>query len=212
MDCGKPCQCKKMEHDCKLIVLTGGPGAGKTAVLEVGKRSFCEHIAILPESASIVFGGGFPRKESIAARKGSQRAIFHVQKELEQVIIEEHTFAIALCDRGTLDGLAYWPEEEKTFFEEMKINRLTEFERYHAVIHLRTPTEQGGYNRSNPIRTETSEQAAEIDKKILKAWEGHPRRFIVENTENFLQKAEKVINFIQAELPDCCKGHAIQFK
>lgn len=72
--------------------------------------SFCKHIAILPESASIIFGGGFLRKQSVPARKGAQRAIFHVQKELNQVIVEEeHSFLIPLCDRGTLDRLAYWP-------------------------------------------------------------------------------------------------------
>jgi len=39
-----------------LVVLTGGPGAGKTAFLEIARRNFCEHIAVLPEAASIVFG------------------------------------------------------------------------------------------------------------------------------------------------------------
>jgi predicted ATPase len=42
----------------KLVVLTGGPGAGKTALLEVVRRHFCEHVVVLPEAASIVFGGG----------------------------------------------------------------------------------------------------------------------------------------------------------
>ena len=33
------------------IVLTGGPGGGKTAVLEVVRRHFCEHVVVLPEAA-----------------------------------------------------------------------------------------------------------------------------------------------------------------
>ena len=40
------------------MVLTGGPGAGKTAVLEVVRRTFCEHVTVLPEAASILFMGG----------------------------------------------------------------------------------------------------------------------------------------------------------
>ena len=39
----------------------GRPGAGKTAVLELIQRSFCGHVRVLPESAGILFGGGFPR-------------------------------------------------------------------------------------------------------------------------------------------------------
>ena len=33
----------------RRVVLTGGPGAGKTAALEMIKQSFCEHVRVLPE-------------------------------------------------------------------------------------------------------------------------------------------------------------------
>ena len=66
----------------RLIVLTGGPGAGKTAVLEIVSRMLNHHIAVLPEGASLLFAGGFPRQDSPAARRAAQRAIFHVQHEL----------------------------------------------------------------------------------------------------------------------------------
>ena len=92
----------------RLTVLTGGPGAGKTAVLELVRRSLCRHVKILPESAGIVFGGGFPRDDDAECRRAAQRAIFHVQKELEATG-DAHNPAIVLCDRGTVDGLAYWP-------------------------------------------------------------------------------------------------------
>src|SRR3989338_5679779 len=106
--CTGSCLCKDKNHEGKRIVLTGGPGAGKTAILEVIKKNFCEHITVLPEAASIVFGGGFWRKGSIPAKKAAQRAIYHIQKELEQLVIEEQESAIILCDRCTIDGLAYW--------------------------------------------------------------------------------------------------------
>ncbi len=46
----------------RRVVLTGGPGAGKTAALEVIRRLYAPHVQVLPEAASIVFGGGFPRR------------------------------------------------------------------------------------------------------------------------------------------------------
>ena len=54
------CECQA-PHERRRIVLTGGPGAGKTAVLEMIRQSFFSHVTVLPEAASIKFGGGFPR-------------------------------------------------------------------------------------------------------------------------------------------------------
>lgn len=62
-DCG--CAGK---HARRRIVLTGGPGAGKTAVLQLVRYTLCRHVAILPESAGIVFSGGFPRTRDITGR------------------------------------------------------------------------------------------------------------------------------------------------
>ncbi len=67
------CECT-IGHAPALVVLTGGPGAGKTAVLEIVKRNFCEHVQILPEAAGIVFGGGFPRKVTLPVCAAAQRA------------------------------------------------------------------------------------------------------------------------------------------
>ncbi len=203
------CACAQTGHEPRLVVLTGGPGAGKTAVLELARKNFCEHIAVLPEAASIIFSGGFWRRESIPARKAAQRAIYYVQRELERIVGGERASAIALCDRGTLDGLAYWPHSDESFFEELGTTREEELLKYAAVIHLRTPAAAGGYNHNNPVRVESASQAAEIDRRIVNAWDGHPKRVIVESTQDFLIKAATAIDLIREQLPNCCKGHRI---
>ncbi|MBI3308870.1 MAG: ATP-binding protein [Candidatus Melainabacteria bacterium] len=210
--CTGDCLCKNKSHEGKRIVLTGGPGAGKTAVLEIVKKNFCNHIAILPESASIIFSGGFWRKDSIPAKKAAQRAIYHVQKELEQLAIEEQESAIILCDRGTIDGLAYWPCEETLFWQELETTKEKEFSKYSAVIHLRTPTLEDGYNHSNPVRIETVKQARKIDEHIRNVWAGHPKRFLVDSTKDFIEKVYKTVELIRSEVPECCKKHALIFK
>ncbi len=191
------------------MVLTGGPGAGKTAVLEIVKKNFCRHVAVLPEAASIIFGGGFWRKNTIPGKKAAQRAIFHVQRELERLVTDEQESAITLCDRGTLDGLAYWPGPEELFWEEVGARRAEEFARYQAVIHMRSTSLERGYNHSNPVRTESALEAARVDKRIAQVWDGHPRRFFIESTENFLEKAAKAVDLIKEELPECCRAHPI---
>jgi LmbE family N-acetylglucosaminyl deacetylase len=81
--------------------------------------------------------------------------------------------------------------------------------RYEAVIHLRTPTSNEGYNRQNPLRTESAAAAAEIDARILQVWQGHPRRFIVEATSDFLDKASRTLELLRAEMPECCRRHVV---
>ncbi len=201
------CGCCEATHACRFVVLTGGPGAGKTAVLEMIRRTLCSHVVVLPEAASIIFSGGFQRKDSLAAKKGIQRAIYHVQREQERICEEEKTAAVVLCDRGTLDSLAYWPNSEESFFAELGTSTKKELVRYSSVIHLRTPSSELGYNHNNPVRIEEPSEAAEIDRKIAQVWEAHPKRQFVESTENFLEKASKAIALIAEELPDCCKGH-----
>jgi predicted ATPase len=204
------CACTAPHHEPRLVVLTGGPGAGKTAALETIRRNFCEHVVVLPEAASIVFGGGFPRAASIAARLAAQRAIFRVQRELEGLALEDHKAAIVLCDRGTIDGLAYWPLDDESFFTQNECERGAEIGRYASVIHLRTPAPHHGYDHKNPLRIETAHEANAIDRAIARAWDGHPHRVFVESTSDFLEKVAHVVALIRDEIPPCCRArHAV---
>lgn len=187
------------------VVLTGGPGAGKTAVLEVARAKLCEHVVILPESATIVFGGGFPRRPEPAARKHAQLAIFHVQDQLERQELVLKRAALVVCDRGIPDGAAYWPEEEATFWAAVGAPKDDVVSRYHTVIHLRTPPANGGYGHQNPVRTETAAEARAIDERIARVWDGHPRRIFVESTEDFLVKMKTTLDHLMALVPPCCR-------
>lgn len=196
--------CACTSHDGrKRVVMTGGPGAGKTAVLELVHHYFCRHVQVLPESAGILFGGGFPRGSSALARRSAQRAIFHVQREIE-TMTSEIDAAVLLCDRGTVDGMAYWPGPDD-FFTTVGTSRQGELARYDAVIHLRTPADGNGYNRSNPLRVETAAEAVAIDRRIAEAWSGHPRVHVVDSTPSFLTKARQAIAILREELPECCR-------
>lgn len=184
-------------------MLTGGPGAGKTAVLELLQIGCCRHLHVLPESAGLVFGGGFPRGTSLALRRPAQRAIYYVQRELEATTVGADV-AIVVCDRGTVDSLAYWPGPD-SLWDSVGTTEATELARYDAVIHLRTPTAQLGYNHKNPLRIETAEEAAAIDERIVRAWASHPRRFEVPATPDFFMKVERVVEIVNELLPACCR-------
>jgi predicted ATPase len=201
------CDCRE-PHEQRRIVLTGGPGAGKTAVLELVRQYLCKHVEVLPEAAGILFSGGFRRGTTTAGREGAQRAIFHVQREQESVAKAEGNSAVLLCDRGTVDGFAYWPGRTD-FWEATGTTRTDELARYDAVIHLRTPGLAHGYNHSNPVRIESAAEAGVIDERIAAAWAGHPRLFVVESTPAFLVKAQRAIAILSDQMPDCCKHHQV---
>ncbi len=201
-----PCDCRAI-HQPRRIALTGGPGAGKTALLEMVRQAFCSHVRILPEAASIVFGGGFPREDDLACQRASQRAIYHVQRELEATA-EAHNAAIVLCDRGTVDGAAYWPPGDEDFFAAVGTSADAELARYDAVLHLRTPLSANGYNHQNPLRTESAEMAARIDARIAAAWQRHPRRFVVESSPAFVTKVELALEWLRDQVPPCCSRPA----
>ncbi len=203
--CEKHCDRLTIGSACRLIVVTGGPGAGKTAVLEMAKKVLCEHVAILPEAASIVFGGGFWRLQSKSAKTAAQSAIYRVQVEMENLVINENKWTAGLCDRGTLDGLAYWPNGKDTFWEMSRSQASQEYQKYFAVIHLRSPSDQFGYNLINPLRIESSLQASAIDEKISQAWNGHENYHVISSAENFLTKAQAAIKLITKFTPDCCQ-------
>ncbi len=202
--CEKECQCNPPPGDTKLIVVTGGPGAGKTAILEIIRKQLCKHVVILPEAASIVFGGGFWRLPSITGQLAAQRAILHIQQDIERLVVDEKKWAVGLCDRGVLDGFAYWPGDEAAFWAAGKTSLHAEYERYHAVIHLRTPTEALGYNHENPLRTESAAQAKVIDNKIAAVWSKHPRYHVIKSTPDFLTKAQTALRYIINDLPQDC--------
>ena len=202
------CGCAN-KHGIRRVVLTGGPGAGKSAVLELVKQSFCSHVMVLHESAGIVFGGGFPRRPDIASLQAAQRAIFYVQRELENAA-EGMNPAVILCDRGTVDGGAYW-SGQPDLWSSVGTTLPAQLARYAAVIHLRVPSIDGGYNKSNPLRVESAEEAAAIDAHIAKLWAGHPHRFMVEPAATFLAKAERVLEVLKELVPECCRHHIVPF-
>jgi hypothetical protein len=199
------CGCFAEHEPLRLVAVTGGPGAGKTALLEMASRSLCRHIGVLPESASILFRGGFPRSTSPTVLCAVQRSIYHVQRQLEWIADEERQLAVALCDRGSIDGVAYWPGPPESYWQDLGSTRAEEIARYYAVLHLEPPTEEEGYEGTNHVRIETAKQAREVDLRIRDAWAGHPRRYFVSSDADFMLKMRRGLEQIVQLMPECCR-------
>lgn len=185
----------------KIICLTGGPGGGKTAVADVLKREFQHRVFVLPETASLLYNGGFPRAEGRSQMQQVQMAIYHVQKHAEALAQTKTSKAkILLCDRGTLDCAAYFPGGLGAFLKEIGSSERKECGRYKKVIHLETPGASRGYDFSNPVRTESPDEALKLDRKIQKVWSSHPNRILIQSRDSFLHKVSEVVDIVRAEL------------
>ncbi len=118
--------------------------------------------------------------------------------------------AVVLCDRGTVDGGAYW-QGPGSLWDAVGTTLEDEIARYHAVIHLRTPTSPDAYGHENPLRIESLDEAAAIDARIAESWSSHPRRYFVDATPDFLTKAAQSLALLRDQVPPCCRHHVKPF-
>jgi hypothetical protein len=191
----KPSPTPDPHHAFRRVVLTGGPAAGKSAILDVLDRHLKGEIHVVPESATILFKGGFPRPRDNAGRRLVQGAVFHVQRSLEEIAALESASIPHVCDRGSLDGAAYWPGGLHRFLGAMGTTLESEYRRYDAVIFLQSSahgaeTYPAG---ASDVRVETAAQARKIDDKLHEVWGQHPEFHFIGHEANFYEKVAAVL-------------------
>ena len=152
---------------------------------------------VLPESASILFGGGFGA--AAAQPDAKPRSARSITCSVNSSAWSWKKACIRLCCAIAAPSTA-WPTGRKTrnFWSDLGTTYETELARYAAVIHLRTPSQGNGYNHQNPLRTEDAARAAEIDAGILRVWSAHPRRTVIDSSEDFLTKVHATLGVIEA--------------
>lgn len=181
----------------KKIALTGGPNSGKTTALSVLKETFGPQVELVREAATLIFSGGFPRKDNSRVHiEAAQRIIFYTTQQMEWLAENSSSAQLIVCDRGTVDAAVYWPDGPEAFFKQMNTSLEAELARYDAVLHL-SPPKNPDFYQSTHVRTESLDEAFAIDDRILKIWEKHPNRMIIGGTEHFFEKAELIKNFVE---------------
>lgn len=174
---------------CCRVVLTGGPGGGKTTAVDLYRREIGEGVVVVPEAATLLYSGGFPRAGENGVRKATQKAIYYVQTNLEDAQFANYQNRILLCDRGTVDGAVYWPDDPIGFFEALETSLENELSRYDAVIFFETAAVGGiSIEGGNPIRVESNEEALHLDQKLRNLWSQHPRFIFIPHDVSFLKK------------------------
>ena len=194
------------------IVLTGGPCAGKTTALSFIRENLIKNgygAVVLQETSTELFSSGIsPSKmPSLLDFQQTQLDIqlekeYHFEKACEKFKNFEHI--VLICDRGITDAKVYLGDEG--FVTLLKQNNLTEaeiFDRYAAIFKLVTAA-NGASNHytleNNKVRKETPEEAIELDNKITEVWKNHPHFEVIDNSTDFEQKMNRLLERILAFL------------
>lgn len=188
------------------LVLTGGPSGGKTTLAQAIQKEYASRVVVAPEAASILYGGGWPRRKTLTGVQHQQKAIYFTQREIESLISHENPDRLIVCDRGSLDGIAYWPGsgEGEEFLQAVETTLARETARYEWVIHLDTAP-VSYYDLTNPLRNESFIEAWELNEKIKSAWAAHPQRFVISSLESghFIEKLQRALLVVEKIIEGC---------
>jgi predicted ATPase len=166
------------------IVLTGGPGAGKTTLTRLLADARPDRFVRVPEAATQVYEMLQTRWDrlDLAGRQDVQRRIYHLQVEQEARTLAAHPGKVLLLDRGTIDGAAYWPGGAEDYWRDLGTTHSRELARYGAVIWMQSCAAIGLYDgdSSNPCRFEDAEAAVVNGDKLKHFWSGHPNLHFID--------------------------------
>lgn len=186
------------------IVITGGPCAGKTTAMSWIQSNFEKMgytVLFVPETATELITGGVA-PWTCGTNAAYQKCQMHLQMEKEKVFAEAASTmpaekVLIVCDRGMLDNKAYMSEADfACVLQSLGWNEVELRDNYDAVFHLVTAAKgaEAFYTKANnSARTETAEQAAALDDRLISAWTGHPHLRVIDNSHSFEDKLKRLI-------------------
>lgn len=193
------------------IVITGGPCAGKSTAMSWVQEAFTQMgytVLFVPETATELITGGVA-PWTCGTNGEYQKCQLRLQLDKEKVFEQAAktmnvSKVLIVCDRGALDNKAYMDESEFAgALEYLGTNEIELRDNYDAVFHLVTAAigaEEFYTTDNNSARTETVDEAAALDKKLISAWTGHPHLRVIDNSVNFEDKMKRLVSEISSFL------------
>lgn len=191
------------------IAVTGGPCGGKTTLMaramqELGQRGL--KVLVVPEAPTELITAMNIVPGPDISMEAFQGYLMELQYAHERVVDEaakafaKNSPVVILCDRGKMDPLAYVGDDVlRPLLAIHAESLLSARDSYDAVIVMTTAADgaEEAYTLSNnAARSETPEQARELDRASTAAWTGHPHLHIIDNSTNFEQKMHRALSAV----------------
>ena len=199
---------KKREEEHRVsitkIVITGGPCAGKSTALSWVQNAFTQMgytVLFVPETATELITGGVA-PWTCGTNGEYQKCQLRLQLDKEKVFEQaarsmDAKKVLIVCDRGALDNKAYMDNIEfAQVLDYLETNEIALRDNYDAVFHLVTAAKgaiEFYTTANNSARTETVDEAAALDDKLISAWTGHPHLRVIDNSSHFEDKMKRLI-------------------
>jgi predicted ATPase len=193
------------------FVLTGGPCGGKTTALArlfsyLRERGM--EVITCPEAYTMLKTNGMSSQD-IYAVDGMDRiiqgAVLDIQMNYEdcaeRILRARNKPSVILCDRGTMDGSVYISDENFAYILNQRSTNIVQLRdnRYDAIFHLVTAA-NGAVSYytldNNEARTETPEEAVQVDNRTQQMWVGHPHLYVFDNSTDFEGKMRRLVNMV----------------
>ena len=191
-----------------FVALTGGPGGGKSTLVEELRcdPAWSGRVVFLPEAISVAGRVGLsPREQTF------QRVMVTLQMALEDGLergLVRDRPRVVLCHRGSLDPLAYWLDRgwpPAQFYAVTGTVLEEHYRRYAAVLHLVTAADgarQHYLRWPHAHRRETAEEARRLDGLLGHVWGAHPHYHWVGNEgRDWAAKSEAARRILQRVMP-----------
>lgn len=194
------------------FVLTGGPCGGKSTAINKIYQDLSERgykVLIVPETATELINSGIT--VNLVGNVRFQELLFYKQlkkEEMYRVVASEikNDKVVIIYDRGLVDNKAYMTQNVyEGILKKFNTNESEIKARYDAVFHLVTAAdgkEDFYTTKNNNARTETLEEARNLDKRCIEAWLGHDKLKIIDNSTDFDEKISRLLNEIHFVIGD----------
>lgn len=189
------------------IVLTGGPCAGKTKILEYLREELPKkgyYVIVVSETASEYIRGNMPPKTDREHVLMFQDIMLRTQLVKENSaekyadLIKEKQEVVILYDRAIMDNRAYLSQEDfDSFLKMYNLDEMKILDKYDLVIDLiSTATLKKDSYELNDTRSESVGEAKKRDELTSLAWLSHKNLKVIKPTNTLDEKKVIVLNYI----------------
>lgn len=188
------------------VCLTGGPSTGKTSVINAINKHFSSlgyNVIIIPETATLFIGSGIkPFGDNALPPVDFQRLVIQNQLHKENLANKAAELlgtdkTIVICDRGTLDGIAYVNSSEwEETLEKEGVKARDLLTSYDVILYMLGRSELFTTENNESRYESSAEEALEKGQKVLKSYLSHDNLRVIQPREDIKDKELEVINII----------------